>query len=242
MRVEVRSFLTGSGTAYRGQRLHSDGTRSAAAIAAATGLTLVLAVALMLTGPPGDDWTAAIVVLGLLHWTLFTILYVAMTERIFNHIDADEFTRRMAARTALRSRHWRRLHTKAGPTIAVCASIVAFTVVLVLPHVEGVEVDDWVLVPLSVSILFSCWGVSLLSYALHYAEYDLAVPSLDFPGRRTNAFADYLYFSLAVATTFGATDVAITTPEMRRAVNLHTVLTFVYNSVIVALFVAILIG
>jgi uncharacterized membrane protein len=231
----------GATSAYRGQRLHADGTRSVAAIAAAVGLTLVLAVALMLTGPPGGDWPAALLVLGLVCWTLFTITYVAMTERIFNHVDADEFSNRMAARTALRSRHWRRLHTKAGPTFAVCASIVAFAVVLVLPHVEGVDVDDWLLVPLSVSILFSCWAVSILSYALHYAEYDLSEPSLDFPGRRTNAFADYLYFSLAVATTFGATDVAITTPEMRRAVNLHTVLTFAYNSVIVALFVTILI-
>jgi uncharacterized membrane protein len=231
----------GATAAFRGQRLCSDGTRSAVAIAAAAGLTLVLAVALVLTGPPGGDWPAAILVLGLVCWTLFTILYVAMTERLFNQTDADEFAGRMAARTALRSRHWRRLHTKAGPTFAVCASIVAFAVVLVLPHVEGAEIDDWLLVPLSVGILFSCWGVSILSYALHYAEYDLAEPSLDFPGRRTNAFADYLYFSLAVATTFGATDVAINTPEMRRAVNLHTVVTFVYNSVIVALFVAILI-
>jgi uncharacterized membrane protein len=44
-----------------------------------------------------------------------------------------------------------------------------------------------------------------------------------------------------VATTFGATDVNITRPRMRRVVNLHTILTFVYNSVIVALLVSLLI-
>jgi hypothetical protein len=165
---------------FRGQRLCSDGTRSVVAIAAAAGLTLVLAVALMLTGPPGGEWPAAMLVLGLVCWTLFTILYVAMTERIFNHTDADEFAARMAARTALRSRHWKRLHTKAGPTFAVCASIVAFAVVLVLPHVEGVEIDDTLLVPLSVGILFSCWGVSIISYALH-------TPSTTSPSRRSTS-------------------------------------------------------
>ena len=43
-----------------------------------------------------------------------------------------------------------------------------------------------------------------------------------------------------VATTFGATDVNITTPRMRRIVNAHTLLTFVYNSVIVALLASFL--
>ena len=60
-------------------------------------------------------------------------------------------------------------------------------------------------------------------------------------GARTHTFADYRYFSVAVATTFGATDVNITTPRMRRVVNLHTLLTFVYNSVIVALLASFLI-
>ncbi|MEJ2860475.1 hypothetical protein [Actinomycetospora flava] len=42
---------------------------------------------------------------------------------------------------------------------------------------------------------------------------DLDEPGLQFPGRRTGA--DYRYFALAVATTFGATDVSITTPADR---------------------------
>ena len=62
-----------------------------------------------------------------------------------------------------------------------------------------------------------------------------------FPGRRTNAYADYVYFAIGVATTFGATDVSVTTPEMRRIVNLNVIVSFVYNSVIVALLVSILI-
>ena len=44
-----------------------------------------------------------------------------------------------------------------------------------------------------------------------------------------------------MATTFGATDVDITTPRMRRVVNLHSLLTFVYNSVIVAMLASLLV-
>ena len=43
-----------------------------------------------------------------------------------------------------------------------------------------------------------------------------------------------------MATTFGATDVNVTTPRMRKVVNLHVILTFVYNSVIIALLAGIL--
>jgi Protein of unknown function (DUF1345) len=95
----------------------------------------------------------------------------------------------------------------------------------VLPHIR-IRIDDWVLVPVTLSILLSCWALSLVSFALHYAQYDLETPGLDFPSDRTHAFSDYKYFSIAVATTFGATDVNITSPRMRRVVNLHTILTF----------------
>lgn len=46
---------------------------------------------------------------------------------------------------------------------------------------------------------------------------------------------------MAVTTTFGATDVSITTPRMRRVVNVHTLLTFADNTVIVALLASFLI-
>lgn len=70
----------------------------------------------------------------------------------------------------------------------------------------------------------------------------MAESGFDFPGTRSHAYGDYFYFSLAVATTFGATDVNITTPSMRSATNLHTVLTFLYNSVIVATLASLLLN
>ncbi len=114
--------------------------------------------------------------------------------------------------------------------------------VLVLPHIDAIRLDDALLIPVTLTILLSSWALGLMSYALHYAQHDLDEPALDFPGTRTNAFGDYLYFSLAVATTFGATDVNIITPRMRRVVNLHTFLTFLYNSVIVALLASLLLS
>jgi uncharacterized membrane protein len=205
----------------------------------------VLAIGLAIvaiTTPPDGAWTATVVVLCLIAWNVFTIVYVVLTDHAFRPVDTAEFVARMDARKRLRPRVLVAVLPRGdGPSLATSAALVAFAVVLILPHVDGVEVNEWLLVPLSLSILPSCCVLSVVSYALHYAQYDLDQPGLDFPGERTNAYKDSPYLSIAVATTLGATDVNITTVEMRRVVNTHVILTFLYNAVIIAILAAILI-
>ena len=216
--------------------LCSDGRRAAIATAVAVAVPVAVGVA-----APAGHGVARGVVLALVGWNLFVVIYVVLTWRTFGSRDPEEFARRMQVRRDMRSRAMRRLTPAGdGPTFAIESAVVAFAVVLVLPHIHGIEVDDLLLVPITLSILFSSWGLAVISYALHYAEHDADAPGLEFPGTRTNTFADYRYFAIAVATTFGATDVNITTPRMRGIVNGHTLLTFVYNSVIVALLASFL--
>lgn len=222
--------------------LCADSRRAVIATAIAFLVPTVTLLVLALTPPSGTGGIATTVVLSLVGWNTFVVAYLILTHRTFNRVDSEQFRARMARRGAKIPWIWRVLTPAGdGPTWAVESALVAFVVVLVLPHVQAIEIDDWLLVPLSLSILLSCWALSVVSYALHYAQYDIEHPGLDFPGARTQAFADYMYFSIAVATTFGATDVNITTPRMRKIVNLHTILTFIYNSVIVALLAALLI-
>ncbi len=207
------------------------------------GLPVLAGLALRVASFPGGGSPAAHVILCLFGWDLFAVIYVVITFRTFHGVDAEEFRRRMAAR-GRRSAWgiWRLSSHADGPAFAVEATVVAFAVVLVLPHVHSIRINDLLLVPVTLSILLSSWALSIVSYAVHYAQYDLEQPGLQFPGERTNAFDDYWYFSLGVATTFGATDASIVTPRMRRVVNLHTVLTFIYNSVIVALLASLLLS
>lgn len=179
----------------------------------------------------------------LLGWNVFVVVYVVMTQRLFANGDEAEFRRSMQLRSDQENSFWRKVSPYGdGPNFAVESCLVAFFVVLVVPHLPNLRINPWVLVPLTITIMLSCWALSVVSYALHYAEKDIAKPGLQFPGKRTDAYADYLYFSMAVSTTFGATDVNITEPSMRRTVNLHTMLTFLYNSVIVAMLASLLIN
>jgi uncharacterized membrane protein len=220
--------------------LCADGRRALIAIAVSVVVPTLLSQLLQIWMPELDG-PAQTVVLLLFGWDLFVVVYLTLTARVFRSVPSDEFRRRIAARAGRRSRPVQRFNPRGdGPTFAVEAAVVAFAVVLAVPHFNAISIDDWLLVPITLSTLLSSWALSVGAYSLHYAEHDIAAPGLDFPGERTNAYADYLYFSLAVATTFGATDVDITTPAMRRVVNLHSLLTFIYNSVIVALLASLL--
>jgi uncharacterized membrane protein len=84
--------------------------------------------------------------------------------------------------------------------------------------------------------------------ALHYAhvywkdgdEVDektkkkMPVGGLDFPGGRRPEGWDFLYFSTVIGMTAQTADTAITTSQMRLVVLLHSILTFFFNTVIVA--------
>ena len=84
--------------------------------------------------------------------------------------------------------------------------------------------------------------------ALHYAhvywkdgdEIDektknkMPVGGLDFPGGKRPEGWDFLYFATVIGMTAQTADTAITTSQMRKIVLVHSVLTFFFNTVIVA--------
>jgi uncharacterized membrane protein len=57
---------------------------------------------------------------------------------------------------------------------------------------------------------------------------------LDFPGKTEPAGWDFLYFAAVIGMTAQTADTGITTTPMRRAVLLHSIVSFFFNTVIVA--------
>jgi uncharacterized membrane protein len=62
---------------------------------------------------------------------------------------------------------------------------------------------------------------------------------LDFPDDATPDYLDFLYFSFVVGTTAQTSDVAVTSRAMRRVVMLHGILSFFFNTAVIALAVNI---
>ena len=68
---------------------------------------------------------------------------------------------------------------------------------------------------------------------LHYAPDESC--QLDFPGGEPPNLWDFLYFGFTIGMTAQTSDVVVATARMRRAVLLHAVAAFFYNTVILAL-------
>jgi len=89
------------------------------------------------------------------------------------------------------------------------------------------------------------WAVVHTAFALHYAHdyYRGAKPGgLQFPSGDKQDHADYwdfVYFSFVIGMTAQVSDVGITDRTIRRTATVHGIISFVYNTALVALMVNI---
>ena len=85
-----------------------------------------------------------------------------------------------------------------------------------------------------------------LRYAHEYYEYSPGAAEVDgglaFPGDATPDYWDFLYFSLVLGMTFQVSDVQITSRKLRRLAALHGLLSFLFNTIILALTVNLAAG
>lgn len=113
-----------------------------------------------------------------------------------------------------------------------------------LPRVErGLHVA------LVAATLTLSWLLTHFVFAFRYAHEwyapdgrGQAKGGLDFPSDDQPDYIDFLYFSVVVGMTFQVSDVRITARRLRRLALLHGLLSFLFNTVIVALTVNIAAG
>ena len=104
--------------------------------------------------------------------------------------------------------------------------------------------DQTLSVGLSVSTIFLSWLLIHTVFAVYYAhEFHSESRAgarglgggLKFPGDKTPDYLDFLYFSFVVGTTAQTSDVDVTSRAMRRVVMLHGILSFFFNTAVIAL-------
>jgi uncharacterized membrane protein len=94
--------------------------------------------------------------------------------------------------------------------------------------------------------VISAWGVLHTSYALHYAyQYyrsEESAGGLDFPSGQDPDQLDFAYFAFTIGTSFAVSDVNVTDRTIRRAVLGHQILSFFYNTSVLALVINLFTG
>ena len=96
---------------------------------------------------------------------------------------------------------------------------------------------------IAVSAVVLSWCLIHALFALHYAhiyfgDRGVAGPQhagLSFPGGKPPDYLDFLYFSAVIGMTSQVSDVAVTSRRLRRLVLLHGVVSFFFNTVVLAL-------
>jgi uncharacterized membrane protein len=123
-----------------------------------------------------------------------------------------------------------------------------FAGTVVLRHAPNIEPERPVLlVILCLVAVIAAWSLTHSAYTLRYAHLyyrddQEGEGGLTFPGERKPDDFDFAYFSYTVGMCFQVSDVAVVSPQIRRAVLGHAILSFAYNTVILALVLNLLVG
>ncbi|MFX0537847.1 DUF1345 domain-containing protein [Ornithinimicrobium sp. Y1847] len=213
-------------------------------LAAGIGFLLSLMVGLLVRAAPDQDsFDLLFVTIAGYLWA-----YVVLTVQTFRHAPW-RIVERWAQRTE-RAPWWVQLvaPTRPGPGVAVAVAFLAVTVGLFyLPQQvrvgEGTLGEPW-MIGLSVVLIVGAWLTMATTYAVAYLLADVrsGYRGLEFPGEGPRSAVDYAYLSMATSTTFGTTDVQVRTSAVRLLVAGHGALAFLFNTVVLAGVVSVLVS
>lgn len=134
-------------------------------------------------------------------------------------------------------------------TAAACFSVLAIVFMLqdkgASPNVLRLHLG------LAIVTLVGSWTLVHTIFALHYARgyyqdhktlSECKAEGLDFPGQDDPDYWDFLYFSFVIGMTSQVSDVEITSRSLRRLSLIHGILSFFFNTSILAMSINIIAG
>lgn len=136
-------------------------------------------------------------------------------------------------------------------TAAACASLLAIG--FMLNDLKGLTTKVLILhTALSVVTIIGSWLLVHTIFALHYAHgyyqddsktlSECKAKGLDFPNDIEPDYWDFLYFSFVIGMTSQVSDVEVSSRSLRRLALLHGVLSFFFNTTILAISINIIAG
>jgi uncharacterized membrane protein len=139
-------------------------------------------------------------------------------------------------------------------TIAILAGAFSlFAVAIVLEGARNLAGNERIFaLAIGVLTVFLSWTTLHVIYAVHYAHiyYDPAERQdgvrvrggLEFPGTKEPDYWDFVYFSFVIGMTCQVSDVQITARHLRHLATAQGIISFFYNTVVVALAVNVVAG
>jgi len=155
----------------------------------------------------------------------FFLIYLVLTARILGSTTAQDLRRHSA-------------EDDEGVALILGLALVAVVVsITAIFLVVNAEANTWGARLAALASLPLGWATIHVLAGFHYAHlhYRGSEPGLRFPGKADPDAWDFLYASFTIGMTAQVSDVEVATREMRRAVLVHGVASFFYNTGILAL-------
>jgi uncharacterized membrane protein len=183
---------------------------------------------------PGD-----VLVKGLAAWDIYAATYLVLTWFAFRGRTSQQ-SRAIVLAPRGRTVTDRLLvsapeqFSQAGAMTALIATVVA------MPQARLLGASLTVVLAVCAAAVLTGWLVLQTGFGMSYLRLYAEKGGLDFPGGEEPDTVDFLYFSAAIGTTFGTTDVNVTQSRMRRQVLAHGLLAFLFNTLVLAVAITLL--
>lgn len=173
-------------------------------------------------------------------WDAGALLLLVLAWTIIWDCDTARTRRRAAAEDPGRTAVW--AIVLGGSTLSLFSS--AFVLRRAKDLAGSYEVA---LIVLGLAAVVTSWCATHTAYTLRYAHLYYrddgeGEGGLSFPGDKPPDYFDFAYFAFTVGMCFQVSDVTIAAKSLRRAVLFHSVLSFAYNTAILALAMNLLAG
>jgi uncharacterized membrane protein len=129
--------------------------------------------------------------------------------------------------------------------IDLVGSAISFTAAILLlgrQQMASTPAAVW----LVIVAVVSSWALMHTGFTVRYAHLyyrdDNGVGGLDFPGNGDPDYLDFAYYAFVIGMTFQTADVGITDRAIRRLTLVHGLLSFAFNTLIIALAVNLIFG
>ncbi|ABQ39468.1 MULTISPECIES: DUF1345 domain-containing protein [Bradyrhizobium] len=169
----------------------------------------------------------------LISWDIFTAIYLVLVAVMMLRSEHHDIRRKAIMQDDGRF------------VILMVTALGAFASIAAIVFELGASKRDAPALTLALLTVSLSWAAVHATFALHYAHdyYRGAKPGgLQFPSGDTDEHADYwdfVYFSFIIGMTAQVSDVGITDKIIRRTATVHGIISFVYNTALVALMVNI---
>jgi uncharacterized membrane protein len=202
-------------------------------------ISLLLAGIVAIFLPSWLDWTTRIFCV----WNVVMISFLGLTWRLMFRATPE-----MMQRSALKEDEGRWIISIAI-AVAACISLLA---VGSIPHQKNIPTSVLMMyLGLSISTIVGSWLLVHTIFTQHYAHLyyqgdktlaERKSTGLEFPGEIEPDYWDFLYFSFVIGMTGQVSDVNVRSRQMRRLSLLHGILSFFYNTTILAISINIVAG